>query len=192
MRIAIALCTSTKYRDPIVAGVFIALPFLHRKKLTSGLRIAGSVMARSVRRLCALSAVSIQSLVPRPPFRSRGNSLRQCVPAGLGNRNLYEPPVSLNVQKLLKSKVFGSSVVVAGLACLVGRAVLAAYLVGVRPKTPQSELGLTYPFNQHGGIVYLTHFESIFLMALFVSAAILIAVGGYIYNNLRADQAKFR
>jgi len=83
-------------------------------------------------------------------------------------------------------------VVVAGLACLVGRAVLAAYLVGVRPKTPQSELGLTYPFNQHGGIVYLTHFESIFLMALFVSAAILIAVGGYIYNNLRADQAKFR
>jgi hypothetical protein len=100
--------------------------------------------------------------------------------------------VSLFVRQLLRSKVFGSSVAVAGLACLIGRAVLAAYLVGVRPKTPHSELGLTYPLNQHGGIVYLTHFESISLMALFVSAPLLFAVGAYIYNNWRADQAKVR
>src|SRR5260370_36314569 len=115
-------------------------------------------MACAGRRLCPLSAVSIQSLFPRPPFRSRGNSLRQCVPAGLGNRNLYEPPVSLNVQKLLKSKVFGCSVVVAGFACLVGRAVLAPDLVGVWPKSPPSGVGLQYPLHQRGSIVYVRHF----------------------------------
>jgi hypothetical protein len=95
------------------------------------------------------------------------------------------------MKRLLKSKVFGFVVFVAGLACFVGRAILAAYFVGVRPRIPQIEHGLTYPFNQHGGIVYVTHFEDVFLMALFVSAAILLAVGGFIYNNWRADQAKF-
>jgi hypothetical protein len=93
---------------------------------------------------------------------------------------------------VLKSKVFGFSLVGAGLACLIGRAILTSYLVGVRPKAPQSELGLTYQFDQHGGIVYVTHFESIFQMTLFVSAAILMALGGFIYNNWRAEQAKFR
>jgi hypothetical protein len=39
--------------------------------------------------------------------------------------------------------------------------------------------------------VYVTHFEDVFLMTLFVSAAILLALGGFIYNNWRADQAKF-
>jgi hypothetical protein len=93
---------------------------------------------------------------------------------------------------MLKSRVLGYSVIGAGLACFVGRAVLAAYFVGARPKTPQVALGLTYPFNQHGAVVFLTHFENIFLMSLFVAAAILIAIGGYIYNNWRADQGKIR
>jgi hypothetical protein len=72
--------------------------------------------------------------------------------------------------------------------CFVGRIVLAAHFMGVRPAQPRAELGLTYSFNQHGGVVYLTHFESIFLMALIVSAALLIAVGGYIINNSRVAQ----
>ena len=93
---------------------------------------------------------------------------------------------------MLRSIVFGRCVLAAGIGCFFGRIALGSYFMGVRPTKPQAELGLTYPYNQHGGIVYLTHFESIFLMALFVSAAILIAVGGYIYNNWRADQAKLR
>jgi len=55
-------------------------------------------------------------------------------------------------------------------------------------KKNRNELGLTYSFNQHGGVVYLTHFESILLMALIVSVALLIAVGGYIINNSRVAQ----
>jgi hypothetical protein len=86
---------------------------------------------------------------------------------------------------MLKSIVLGWSVLAAGIGCFVGRIVLAAYFMGVRPAKPQAELGLTYAFNQHGGVVYLTHFESIFLMILFASAALLIAVGGYIINNSR-------
>jgi hypothetical protein len=84
-----------------------------------------------------------------------------------------------------KSIVLGYSVLAAGGGCLVGRIVLAAYFVGVRPAKPQPELGLTYELNQHGGIVYLTHFESIVLVALFVSAALLIAIGGYVILSLK-------
>jgi hypothetical protein len=84
-----------------------------------------------------------------------------------------------------KSIVLGYSVLAAGGGCFVGRIVLAAYFVGVRPAKPQPELGLTYAFNQHGGIVYLTHFESVFLMALFVSAALLFAIGGYVILSLK-------
>jgi hypothetical protein len=73
------------------------------------------------------------------------------------------------VVPVLKSRIVGKIVLAVGIGCLVG---------------------MIYAFNQHGGIVYLTHLESILPKALFVSAAILIAVGGYIYNNWRADQAK--
>jgi hypothetical protein len=46
--------------------------------------------------------------------------------------------------------------------------------------------GQTYSLNQHGGVVYLTHIEGIFLIALFMLAALFVAVGGYIINNSRA------
>jgi hypothetical protein len=87
---------------------------------------------------------------------------------------------------VLKSIVCGIFVLAAGIGCFVGRIILAAYFMGVRPTKPQAEMGLTYAFNQHGGVVYLTHFENMLLTALFVSAALLLAVGGYIVNNSRA------
>jgi hypothetical protein len=86
----------------------------------------------------------------------------------------------------LKRFVFGIGVLAAGIGCFVGRIVLASYFMGVRPTTPQPDIGLTSAFNQHGGVVYLTRIEHIFLTALFVSAALLIGVGGYIINNSRA------
>jgi hypothetical protein len=81
--------------------------------------------------------------------------------------------------------VFGIFLLAAGIGCFVGRVVLAAYFMGVRPTKAQPELGLTFVFNQHGGLVYLTHFEVFVLAALFVAAALLIAIGGYIINNSR-------
>jgi hypothetical protein len=89
---------------------------------------------------------------------------------------------------MLKSVILGRSFLAAGIGCFVGRIALAAYFMGARPAQPRAELGLTHSFNQHGGVVYLTHIESIFVMALFVLAALLIAVGGYIINNSRAAQ----
>jgi hypothetical protein len=89
---------------------------------------------------------------------------------------------------MLKSIILGWSFLAAGIGCFVGRIALAAYFMGVRPAKPRAELEQTYLFNQHGGVVYLTHSESIFLMGLIVSAVLLIAVGGYIVNNSRAAQ----
>jgi hypothetical protein len=86
----------------------------------------------------------------------------------------------------LKSIILGWSFLAAGIGCFVGRIALAAYFMGVRPSQPRTDLGLTYSLNQHGGVVYLTNIEGIFLIALFVLAALLIAVGGYIINNSRA------
>jgi hypothetical protein len=87
---------------------------------------------------------------------------------------------------VLKRFVFGIGVLAAGIGCFVGRIVLASYFMGVRPTTPQPDIGLTSAFNQHGGLVYLTHFEIFVLAALFVAAALLIAIGGYLINNSRA------
>jgi hypothetical protein len=91
---------------------------------------------------------------------------------------------------VLKSPIVGKIVLAVGVACFVGTAGISSYFLGARPAKPQPELGMIYAFNQHGGTVYLTHLESMLPKALFVSAAILFAVGGYIYNNWRADQAK--
>jgi hypothetical protein len=94
------------------------------------------------------------------------------------------------VVPVLKSRIVGKIVLAVGIGCLVGTAGVSSYFLRARPAKPHPELGMIYAFNRHGGIAYLTHLESILPKALFVSAAILIAVGGYIYNNWRTDQAK--
>ena len=91
---------------------------------------------------------------------------------------------------VLKSPIVGKVVLAVGIGCFVGTIGISLYFMGGRPSKPHPELGMIYAFNQHGRIVYLTHLESMLPEALLVSAAVLIAVGGYIYNNWRADQAK--
>jgi hypothetical protein len=90
---------------------------------------------------------------------------------------------------VLKSPLIGKILLAVGIGCFVGTIGISLYFMGARPAKPHPELGMIYAFNQRGGIVYLTHLESILPKALLVSAAVLIAVGGYIYNNWRADQA---
>jgi hypothetical protein len=87
---------------------------------------------------------------------------------------------------VLKSLVVGKILLGSGIGCFVGNMMISSYFMGARPTNPRPEFGLIYAFNQHGGIVYLTHFESILPKALFITAALLIAVGGYIFNNSRA------
>jgi hypothetical protein len=91
---------------------------------------------------------------------------------------------------VLKSLIVGKIFVAAGIVCFAGTVGISLYFMGARPGKPRPEFGMIYAFNQHGGIVYLTHLESMLPKALLVSAAVLIAIGGYIYNNWRADQAK--
>ena len=94
--------------------------------------------------------------------------------------------------RILKSLRVGMIFLAMGIGCFIGTAGISSYFMGARPGIPQPESGMIYAFNQHGGIVYLTHVESLLPKVLFVAAAIFIAVGGYIYNNWRADRAKFR
>jgi hypothetical protein len=60
---------------------------------------------------------------------------------------------------ILKSKVVGIIALVAGIGCFLFRILISSYFMGARPANPDPEVGLIYAFNQHGGIVYLTHFE---------------------------------
>ena len=93
---------------------------------------------------------------------------------------------------MLKSKLFSYYVGAAGGVCFFGLIALSGYFIGARPSKPLPERGLTYAFNQHGSIVYLTHFESVFLKVLFPLAVVLLGIGAYIFNNWKAANAEAR
>lgn len=85
--------------------------------------------------------------------------------------------------------VIGRCLLALGLAGFIGRLLLSAYFMGHRPTKPETELGLIFAFNQHGGIVYLTHYESLLLSVLFWGSLLLIGVGASFIINLRASKS---
>jgi hypothetical protein len=87
--------------------------------------------------------------------------------------------------RMVKTAIVARSLFGTGVSCFVGRLLLSAYFMGHRPTTPQIELGRHYAFNQHGGVVYLTQGESLFLTGLFWAAAIAMAVGASMFLGSR-------
>ncbi len=84
---------------------------------------------------------------------------------------------------MVTSSFFGRSLLATGIGCFGARIVLSAYFMDHRPGNPHADLGQTFAFNQHGAIVYLTHWESVLLTGLFILAAIFVALGAYMMNN---------
>jgi hypothetical protein len=82
------------------------------------------------------------------------------------------------------STVVGRGLLGAGVAGFIGRLLLSVYFMGHRPIKPETELGLIFAFNQHGRIVYLTHYENLLVSVLFWGSALLIGVGAsFIVNS---------
>jgi hypothetical protein len=79
---------------------------------------------------------------------------------------------------ILRSKVVGCSVMAVGVVCFFGMIALSGYFAGARPVNATPEIGLTYAFNQHGKIAYLSHFERLLMTALFPFSAVTVALGG--------------
>jgi hypothetical protein len=77
-----------------------------------------------------------------------------------------------------------------GIAGLISKWLLSAYFMGHRPAKQETGVGLTFAFNQHGGIVYLTHFESELVSILFWGSILLIGIGASLIINSRASGSK--
>ena len=82
-------------------------------------------------------------------------------------------------------KVMTRSLLVAGLASLVGLFLLSAYFLEHRPPGPHPELGFTYPFQQHGAVVYLTRPEHLLVRTLPWAFVVLVFSGAAIHANSR-------
>jgi hypothetical protein len=88
------------------------------------------------------------------------------------------------------SAVVGRGLLGVGVAGFAGKLILSAYFMGHRPTKPETELGLIFPFNQHGGIVYLTHTESLLVGVLFWGSLLLIGIGASLFINSRAPNTR--
>jgi hypothetical protein len=88
------------------------------------------------------------------------------------------------------STVVGRGLLGAGVAGFGAKLILSAYFMGHRPTKPETEPGLIFAFNQHGGIVYLTHYESILVRVLFWASVLLIGVGASLIINSRASSTR--
>jgi hypothetical protein len=84
--------------------------------------------------------------------------------------------------------VIGRGLLGVGVAGFIGKLLLSTYFMVHRPTEPDNVNGLIFAFNQHGGIVYLTHFESILVSVLFWGSLLLIGVGASIIINSRASK----
>ena len=103
-----------------------------------------------------------------------------------------QPKTTCGVSIVAISTVVARSLLVAGGVCFASKLILSAYFMGHRPTKPEIELGLTFAFNQHGGVVYLTHYESILLSVLFWAAAFLMGAGASIIISSRASNTDSR
>jgi hypothetical protein len=88
------------------------------------------------------------------------------------------------------STVIACGLLGVGIASFIGKLILSVYFMGHRPMKPETEQGLVFAFNQHGGIVYLTHFESELVSILFWGSLLLIGIGASLIINSRASNTK--
>lgn len=93
----------------------------------------------------------------------------------------------MNIRKVIARGMLG-----VGVFCFAALFVLSGYFMGNRPHEPQLELGLVFQFQQHGGVVYLTHYERLLMSALPWVAASLIGAGAAILANLRTSNKILR
>jgi hypothetical protein len=68
---------------------------------------------------------------------------------------------------------------------IASKLILSVYFMGHRPAKPETEHGLVFVFNQHGEIVFLTHFESLLLSVIFWGSLLLIGIGASLIINSR-------
>ncbi|MEO7208589.1 MAG: hypothetical protein ABI145_17935 [Steroidobacteraceae bacterium] len=88
------------------------------------------------------------------------------------------------------STIVGRGLLGVGVAGFIGKLLVSVHFMAHRPTQPESELGLIFAFNQHGGVVYLIHFESELVSVLFWGSLPLIGIGASLIINSRFSKTR--
>lgn len=103
-------------------------------------------------------------------------------------KSIHEPS-GLDYHRNGLVKRFAAVLLIAlGLGCFAFHAGLVVHYSNVLPRTPQPQLGRTYPINNHGTVVYLTEHEQSELTWLFFAAFAFAISGGVLFASSKGKQ----